>query len=130
MAIQVNHTSDASGVERAARSVVAQQGDGFATCGLRLERLVHGVVAIFANLRKVSLCHAEGAVTVRDSRRAFDQIAGRIGAERTARDLDRCLCGIVGSGTRVVVNRVQRAIDGAARDGHLRRFALDAIVSH
>lgn len=31
---------------------------------------------------------------------------------------------------RAVVNRVQRAIDGAARDGHLRRFAFGAVVSH
>ena len=130
MAVQVNHASLGSRVERAARSVVAQQGDGFATCGLRLERLIHGVIAIFANLSKVSLCHAVRTVAVLSSGGTFDQIAGRIGAKRTARDPDRCLCGVVGSGMRAVVNRVQRAIDGAARDGHLRRFALDAVVSH
>ena len=130
MVVQVNHASNGSGVERATRGVVAQQGDGFAGCGLRLERFVHGVIAGFADLSKVSFCHAVRAVGVLSSSGAFNQIAGRIGAKRTARDLDRRLCGIVGSGTRAVVNRVQRAIDGTARDGHLRHFAFGAVVSH
>ena len=130
MAVQVNHASLGSGVERATCGVVAQQGDGFAGFGLSIERLTHGVIAGFANLSKVGLFYTVRAIGILSSRGAFNQIAGRIGAERTARDLDRCLCGIVGGGTRAVVNRVQRAIDSAARDGHLRRFALDAVVSH
>ena len=130
MAVQVNRTSDASGVERATRGVVAQQGDGFAACGLSLERLVHGVVASFANLSKVRFFDTVRTVAVLSSGGTFDQIAGRIGAERTARDLDRRLCRVVGSGTRAVVKRVQRAIDNAARDGHLRRLAFGAVVSH
>ena len=50
--------------------------------------LIHILMCI-RDRRKVSFCHAEGAVTVRGSRRAFDQIAGRISAKHTARDLDR-----------------------------------------
>ena len=109
MAIQVNHTSDASGVERAARGVVAQQGDGFAACGLRLER--------FVNLGKIGLLYTVRAVIVLGNSGAFNQIGGRIGgAERTGSNLNRRFCGVIGSGICAVINRLKRTANGAARD--------------
>ena len=117
MAVQVNHASNGSGVERAARGVVAQQGDGFAACGLRLERFVHGVVAGFANLGKIGLLYTVRAVIVLGNSGAFNQIGGRIGgAERTGSNLNRRFCGVIGSGTCAVINRLKRTANGAARD--------------
>ena len=129
MAVQVNHTSDASGVESAARSVVTQQGNGFAACGLSRERLVHGVIAGFTNLSKVGLRHTVRTVFILGSSGVFSQVSRRIGVECTARDLNRCLCGVIDFG-RIIFTCTQRTVNGAARDGHLCRLAFGAVVSH
>ena len=129
MAVQVNHASNGSGVESAARSVVTQQGNGFAACGLSRERLVHGVIAGFTNLSKVGLRHTVRTVFILGSSGVFSQVSRRIGAECTARDLNRCLCGVIDFG-RIIFTCTQRTVNGAARDGHLCRLAFGAVVSH
>ena len=129
MTIQVDHTGDGAGVKGRAGGVVAQEVDRLAAGGLRLERLVHRVVGVFADLGEVCLRYAVSAVAFLRSSRAFDQIVARVTAERAAGDLDGCLI-LAGNGRTIIIAFcTERTVDRTTGDRDLRQLAFCAVIA-
>ena len=87
MTVQINRSVDTAGIEGRAGRIITKQNNRFAAGSLRLERFVHGVVGLIADLGEIGLFYTERAVCVLLNRRTFDDIRRRVFVERTAGDL-------------------------------------------
>ena len=74
MTVQINRSVDTAGIEGRAGRIITKQNNRFAAGSLRLERFVHGVVGLIADLGEIGLFYAERAVCVLLNRRTFDDI--------------------------------------------------------
>lgn len=117
MTVQINRSVDTAGIEGRAGRIITKQNNRFAAGSLRLERFVHGVVGLIADLGEIGLFYAERAVCVLLNRRTFDDIRHRVFVERTAGDLNSGHCGFFCRNQTVVIRvGAQRAGDIAAGD--------------
>lgn len=115
--VQINRSVDTAGIEGRAGRIITKQNNRFAAGSLRLERFVHGVVGLIADLGEIGLFYAERAVCVLLNRRTFDDIRHRVFVERTAGDLNSGHCGFFCRNQTVVIRvGAQRAGDIAAGD--------------
>lgn len=72
MTVQINRSVDTAGIEGRAGRIITKQNNRFAAGSLRLERFVHGVVGLIADLGEIGLFYTERAVCVLLNRRTFE----------------------------------------------------------
>ena len=124
--VQINRSVDTAGIEGRAGRIITKQNNRFAAGSLRLERLVHRVVGVFADLGEVCLRYAVSAVAVLRNCRVLDHILGRVIAECATGDLDGRLI-LAGSGFLTIAFCTERTVDRAAGDRDLRQLAFCAV---
>ena len=129
MAVQINRSVDAAGMEGCARGVITQQNDCFSARGLCLEGIFHGVVLGLANLAEIRLFYAVLAFAVLLDSRTFDNIRGRVNIKCTAGNANGSLCRVLKRNQPIVVRvSTQRAGDCAAGDGDASLLALRFVI--
>ena len=127
MTVQINRSVDTAGIEGRAGRIITEQNDRLAAGSLRLERLVHGVVGVFADLGEVRLFYTKRAVAILRNSRAFDKVLARVVRECTCGDLDGRLGGI--GRTITIAFCTERTVDRAALDLDLRQLAFCAVIA-